>query len=127
MHQRLRMTQTQLKSVSIFLAGLLFFSLASNAKEVSEKKDMEVLQVSEQKTVSAQAEAAVSEVEIEPQSGSSITVFVGAKFGRKQKGAAKALTKSHAKYFQNGYHFTDLGVYTENGDLEGFFVTYTKK
>jgi hypothetical protein len=52
------------------------------------------------------------------------TVFI-------DKGSAgsvvKALNKSHAKMEADGWTYVDMGVYTEDGDLEGIFVTYVRK
>ena len=52
------------------------------------------------------------------------TVFI-------DKGSAgavvKALNKSHAKMEAEGWTYVDMGVYTEDGDLEGIFVTYVRK
>ena len=99
------------RNTLILLAGFMFFSAASNAQE---EQDMQTIKL-------------VEEAIVEVQSGSSITVFVKARFARKKKGAARALTESHAKYQQAGYRYEDMVIYTENGDLEGFFVTYTKE
>lgn len=55
------------------------------------------------------------------------TVFVDAsKFGRKKK-AAKGMTKLHEEFAQEGWTVIGVTVYTENQDLEGFFVTYVKE
>ncbi|MGA7296966.1 MAG: hypothetical protein WBW92_05610 [Rhodanobacteraceae bacterium] len=56
----------------------------------------------------------------------SITVFVDATFGFRKDHMARKLSKSHAEYAARGYHFADMNAYVENGDLEGFFVTYTR-
>ncbi len=95
---------------AIFLFASLFFSAASHAQEVEEMQTIEIV------------EEQIAEVE----SGSSITVYVKAKFTRRTKGAAKDLTESHNEHEARGYRFTALSPYNENGDLQGFFVTYTK-
>lgn len=56
----------------------------------------------------------------------SVTVFVDATFGFRKNHMAKKITESNAKYEAKGYRYTDMAAYTENGDLEGFFVTYTR-
>ena len=56
-----------------------------------------------------------------------ITVFVDATFGMRKGHMANQLTKSHAEYAARGYHFADMAAYNENGDLVGFFVTYTRR
>lgn len=60
-------------------------------------------------------------------SGDTVTVFVDATFGFRKKHMAKQLTKSHAEYAARGYRYVDMVPYDENGDLVGFFVTYTKQ
>lgn len=55
------------------------------------------------------------------------TVFVDVSaFGRRDR-AAKRMTKLHEEFAQKGWTVVDVAVYTEDGDLEGFFVTYVKK
>lgn len=46
-------------------------------------------------------------------------------FGRKDK-AAKRLTKMHQEYGREGWTLQNLTLYTEDGDMQGFFVTYVK-
>lgn len=55
------------------------------------------------------------------------TVFVDvSEFGRKKK-AAKNMTEQHEEFAQEGWTVIGVAVYTENQDLEGFFVTYVKE
>jgi hypothetical protein len=55
-----------------------------------------------------------------------LTVFQDVSgIGRKSK-AARNMTKTHAERAQEGWRFIGLAVYTENGDLEGFFLSYTR-
>ena len=56
-----------------------------------------------------------------------VTVFVDATLGFRKKHMANQLTKSHAEYAARGYRYVDMAPYNENGDLVGFFVTYTKQ
>lgn len=56
----------------------------------------------------------------------SVTVFVDATFGFRKDHMARQLSKSHREYAAKGYHFADMEAYDENGDLQGFFVTYTR-
>lgn len=56
----------------------------------------------------------------------SVTVFIDATFGFRKNHMANQLTKSHAEYAAKGYHFAAMAPYTENGDMQGFFVTYTR-
>ena len=54
------------------------------------------------------------------------TVFVADATMRRHDGSANRLTEAHRDAEQQGLQFRDLAVYTENGDLQGFFVTYTR-
>lgn len=56
----------------------------------------------------------------------SVTVFVDATFGFRKDHMASEITDSNKEYEAKGYHFNDMEAYVENGDLEGFFVTYTR-
>jgi hypothetical protein len=56
-----------------------------------------------------------------------VTVFVDATFGFRKNHMATKLTQSHAEYAARGYRFVDMSPYNENGDLVGFFVTYTRQ
>lgn len=47
------------------------------------------------------------------------------RFGRKHS-AAKNMTELHAEQAREGWAFAGMEVYTENGDLEGFFMTYSR-
>lgn len=56
-----------------------------------------------------------------------VTVFIDATFGMRKGHMANQLTKSHAEYVARGYRYIDMAPYNENGDLVGFFVTYTRR
>ena len=45
--------------------------------------------------------------------------------GRKDR-AAKNMTQRHEKMAVEGWRFADMEVLSENGDLEGFFLSYTR-
>ena len=53
-----------------------------------------------------------------------VTIFIDATLGMRKDSAAKALTDAHAAYEAHGYAVIDVETYTENGDLQGLFVTY---
>lgn len=55
-----------------------------------------------------------------------VTVFVDADWGGREDGAAREITKAHAAFAARGFEVIDVESYTENGDLEGFFVTYRR-
>jgi len=65
-----------------------------------------------------QADRAVAEKQV------AITVFVDVDWGGREDGAAKELTRAHTAFSSRGYRVVDVEGYTENGDLQGFFVTY---
>ena len=46
-------------------------------------------------------------------------------FGRRNR-AANRMTEKHAEMALSGWRFADMQIYTENGDLEGFYITYTR-
>ncbi|MDH5275881.1 MAG: hypothetical protein OEW88_05595 [Gammaproteobacteria bacterium] len=52
-----------------------------------------------------------------------ITVWVN---GHGQKSMADKATEMHAEMAAQGWRFKDLEVYTENGDMQGLFVTYLR-
>ena len=55
------------------------------------------------------------------------SVFIDADWGVREDGAARELTASHAAWAKQGYDVVDVEAYTENGDLQGFFVTYRRR
>ena len=55
-----------------------------------------------------------------------VTVFIDADWGGREDGAARELTKAHAAFAPRGFEVIDIEAYSENGDLEGFFVTYRR-
>ena len=55
------------------------------------------------------------------------TLFVPDKSGSRQKGSAKKLSETHKVAEAQGWNFNEMQVYTEDGDLQGFFVTYTRE
>lgn len=55
-----------------------------------------------------------------------VTVFVDADWGGREDGAAREITKAHVAFAAKGFEVIDIESYTENGDLEGFFVTYRR-
>jgi hypothetical protein len=47
--------------------------------------------------------------------------------GSGQGSMAKDATKMHAEMAKQGWKFQDLEVYTEDGDMEGMFITYVRE
>jgi len=55
-----------------------------------------------------------------------VTIWIDASWGFRNQGAANALSQAHQAFASRGYKVTDVAPYIENGDLQGFFVTYQK-
>ena len=53
-----------------------------------------------------------------------ITVFVGK---GNSSSVTKAINELHAKMEVQGWTYKDMAVYTEDGDLQGIFVTYIRQ
>ncbi|MCX7553437.1 hypothetical protein OS175_06065 [Marinicella sp. S1101] len=53
-----------------------------------------------------------------------VTIFIDVSIMSRKKAAAKQMTQSHNEFAALGYELVDVNPYTENGDLEGFFVSY---
>ena len=58
----------------------------------------------------------------EPGQGITIYLDVGIR-GRTERAAAR-MTELHTEYFAKGWTVVDVDPYVENGDLQGFFITY---
>ncbi len=55
-----------------------------------------------------------------------ITIFHDVSgFGRKDR-AAEKMTERHDEMALEGWRYAGMVIYTENGDLEGFYVSYTR-
>jgi hypothetical protein len=46
--------------------------------------------------------------------------------GKGQSSMADSVNKLHADMAAKGWKFVDLEIYTEDGDMEGMFVTYER-
>jgi hypothetical protein len=55
-----------------------------------------------------------------------VTIWVDATWGFRRQGAANDLSRGHGAFAAHGYKVVSVEPYIENGDLEGFFVTYQK-
>lgn len=56
----------------------------------------------------------------------SVTIWVEATWGFRNQGAANSLNRAHGAFATHGYRVLSVEPYIENGDLQGFFVTYQK-
>ena len=55
-----------------------------------------------------------------------ITIFHDVSgFGRRNR-AAERMTETHAEMALEGWRYAGMVIYTENGDLEGFYLSYTR-
>ena len=55
-----------------------------------------------------------------------VTLWVDASWGFRNQGAANNLTRAHSAFAVHGYKVVGVEPYIENGDLQGFFVTYQR-
>lgn len=55
-----------------------------------------------------------------------VTIWVNASWGMRKQGAANDLSRAHQAFARHGYKVVSVEPYIENGDLQGFFVTYQK-
>jgi len=55
-----------------------------------------------------------------------VTIWVDATWGFRNQGAANSLSRAHQAFATRGYKVQSVEPYIENGDLQGFFVTYQK-
>ena len=56
-----------------------------------------------------------------------VTIWVDASWGLRKQGAANDLSRAHQAFARHGYKVLSVEPYIENGDLQGFFVTYEKR
>jgi hypothetical protein len=56
-----------------------------------------------------------------------VTVWISSSWGFRKQGAAKELNEVHRLFGAHGYEVISVEPYLENGDLQGFFVTYRRK
>lgn len=55
-----------------------------------------------------------------------ITVFQDVSLIGRKDGAARNISRKHREMAKEGWRFADMEPYTENGDLEGFYLSYTR-
>jgi hypothetical protein len=60
----------------------------------------------------------------EAKAGASLTVFLDISVLSRKRRAADKINELHAQHAERGWVFADLEIYTENGDLQGYFITY---
>jgi hypothetical protein len=55
-----------------------------------------------------------------------VTVYVDVTFGMRKNVAARELNDAHRAFGDQGYAPVAVTAHEENGDLQGFFVTYRR-
>lgn len=55
------------------------------------------------------------------------SLYVDVDLGMRKNGSADELNESHRAFNANGFDVVSVVGYTENGDLQGFFVTYVRR
>ena len=55
-----------------------------------------------------------------------VTVYLDVNLLARKHSAAKNLTELHQEFAEFGYRLLTVSPYTENGDLQGFYVSYQK-
>lgn len=55
-----------------------------------------------------------------------VTVWISTTWGFRKSSAAKELNEAHRLFGDRGYEVVSVESYIENGDLQGFFVTYRR-
>ncbi len=55
-----------------------------------------------------------------------ITIFRDSSRFSRRGGGARNMSEKHDEYTKGGWRFEDMETYIENGDLEGFFLTYSR-
>lgn len=56
-----------------------------------------------------------------------LTIYMDISVVGRKHGAADKMTKLHGEKAAEGYTLVDVEPYTENGDLQGFYVSYVKE
>ena len=74
--------------------------------------------------VSAWAEK-TTKIEVERAApGAGLTIYMDISVMSRKHRAAKRMTALHKEHFAQGWTVVDIDPYIENGDLQGFFITY---
>ena len=94
----------------------LFAVLALSALLCTPSADARLFGKSPEKSA---AEAAAQQMQ-------AVTIWIDATWGFRNQGAANNLSEAHRAFYSRGYRVVSVEPYIENGDLQGFFVTYEK-
>lgn len=78
-------------------------------------------------TAASQAHYDKRAAEVASSGQRTVSIYVDVDWGARKAGSASELNQSHRAFNANGYEVVDVVGYTENGDLQGFFVTYVRR
>ncbi len=56
-----------------------------------------------------------------------VSLYVDVDLGARKSGSATELNQAHRAFNASGFDVVSVVGYTENGDLQGFFVTYVRR
>ena len=73
------------------------------------------------------ADLATEAAEAQASQQPAVTVWISSTWGFRNQGAANKINEAHRIFGAHGYEVVSVEPYIENGDLEGFFVTYRRK
>ncbi len=68
--------------------------------------------------------AAVGDEVVQATPGEGLTIYLDVGILKRPNRASREMTKLHATHFEKGWTVVDVDPYIENGDLQGFFITY---
>lgn len=89
-------------------------------------KSLSVIMIMLLMATSSIVQAKSAAQEASEKSLAAVTVFLDVTKLTRKHTAARKMTKSHQEFGQFGYELVGVSPYIENGDLEGFFVSYKK-
>ena len=77
--------------------------------------------------VAAAADLEAIATQAQATSQPAVTVWIASTWGFRKSAAAKELNEAHRVFGAHGYEVMSVEPYIENGDLQGFFVTYRRR
>ncbi len=78
-------------------------------------------------TLSLSSYAKTSAKEANEKGLKAVTIFMDVNKLTRKNLAAKKMTRYHNEFAAEGFELVSVNPYTENSDLEGFFLSYKKK
>ena len=95
------MMSTRMTAMTILIASLVFLPIVPVGADRDDTSDI------------AMAEA-----------GAGLTIYLDVGLGSRKGRAAKKMNELHRAHYARGWQVVDIDPYIENGDLQGFFITY---